>query len=103
MRSLGLAIVCLLVGPYPAPTGEVKAKTGMAVWDTGTSTAPLAAALSGKNDWAPIPAGQTAAAFQGDAVVSNGRIVAVLRKNDAVLEVHALKPDGAIARIRLRL
>src|SRR5207302_661831 len=59
--------------------------------------------LAGKNDWAAIPSDKTADSFRGDAVLSNGRIVAVLRKQDAAVEVHAVKPDGAVARLRLRL
>ena len=55
-------------------------------------------ALAGKNDWTVVPAEQTAESFKGDAVVGNGRIVAVLRKQDAALEVHAVKPDGAVLR-----
>ena len=59
--------------------------------------------LAGNNDWTGLVAGKTAAAFQGDAILSNGRIVAVLRQQEAAVEVHALKPAGAVARLRLRL
>ena len=61
------------------------------------------AALAGKNDWTAIPPGETADSLKGDAVLSNGRIVAVLRKQDSAVEVHAVKPGGAVARLRLRL
>jgi hypothetical protein len=88
-------------GADPAP----KPRPGMIVWDTGEASAkPLAPeALAGKNEWTAIPQDQTADAFKGDAVLSNGRIVAVLRKQDAAVEVHSAKPDGAVARLRLRL
>src|SRR5262249_54687162 len=56
-----------------------------------------------KNSWSAIPPEQTADSFKGDAVLSNGKIVAVLRKQDSTVEVHAVKPDGAVARLRLRL
>ena len=73
---------------------QAKPKTGIAVWDTGRSAADTLTpeALAGKNDWTAIPAEKTAASFKGDAVLSNGRIVAVLRKQDAAVEVHAVKP-----------
>jgi hypothetical protein len=60
-------------------------------------------ALEGKNDWKAIPLGNTMASFQGDAILSNGRIVAVVRKGDAAVELHAIKPDGVVDRLRLRL
>ncbi len=46
---------------------------------------------------------KTIDAFKGDAVVSNGRIIAVLRKQGASLEVYGEKADGAVARMSLRL
>ncbi len=80
-------------------------RSGITVWDTGQpSTDALApAALAGKNDWAAIPPGETAASLKGDAVLSNGRIVAVLRKQDAAVEVHAVERSNAVVRLRLRL
>jgi hypothetical protein len=41
--------------------------------------------------------------LNGDAVVSNGRIAAVLRRQDAAVEIHSVERDGASARIRLRV
>jgi hypothetical protein len=89
-----------VVGQQPAAG---KPRSGMAVWDTGQPAAPVAAALTGKNSWTAIPLDKTAASFQGDAVLSNGRIVAVLRKQEACVEVHAAKPEGVVSRLRLRL
>ncbi len=88
-----------------APPAETKPRTGLIIWDTGrpSGQALAPATLAGKNDWQVIPVNQTPATFKGDAVLSNGRIVAVLRQNDAAVEVHAVKPDGAAARLRLRL
>ena len=34
--------------------------------------------------------------------VANGRIVAILRRKESALEVHAIRPDGARARCALR-
>jgi hypothetical protein len=106
MRRLVLAILLLFLVPWVnARAGEAKSKTGMAVWDTGKPTAPILspAALAGNSGWTGIPQGKTASTFQGDAVLSNGRIVAVLRKHDAAVEIHAVKPDGVTHRLRLRL
>ena len=77
---------------------------GIAVWDSGRSTAlPSAEALAGKNDWTAIDVGKPAAAFQGDAVLSNGRIVAIVRRQQGVVEIHGIRPDAVTVRMRLRL
>jgi hypothetical protein len=84
---------------------DVKPKLSMMVWDTGKPAADSlpAASLTGNNDWTAIPADKTVESFAGDAVLSNGHIVAVLRKQDSALEVYAIKPEGAVSRLRLRL
>ena len=89
-------------GGRPSPN---KPGTAIRVWDTGRPSAEglSPAALAGENDWTAVPPGQTVASFQGAAVLGNGRVVAVLRKQDAAVEVHAVKPGGAVARLRLRL
>jgi hypothetical protein len=61
------------------------------------------AALAGKNDWTAIPPGKAADSFAGDAVLSNGRIDAVLRKQGGAVEVRAARADGPAVRLRLRL
>jgi hypothetical protein len=80
-------------------------KTALTVWDTGrpSKDALAPAALAGKNEWAAVPADKTAEAFKGDAVLTNGRVVAVLRKHDSAVEVYAARPDGPVSRLRLRL
>ena len=47
-----------------------------------------------------LAADKTTDSFQGDAVLSNGRILVVLRKQDAAVDVYGVKSDGAAARIR---
>src|SRR6266851_6085385 len=91
-------------GADPARPSEIKPKTGITIWDTGRlSPGALGpAALAGNNDWTAIPPEKTVDSFEGDAVLSNGRIVVVLRKEDSAMEVHAAKPH-AVARLRLRL
>jgi hypothetical protein len=83
----------------------IKPGTGIVVWDTAKPSAgPLDLAASGAGkDWTAIAAGKLADAFQGDAVLSNGRIVAVVRKQESVVEVHSLTPTGAPVRLQLRL
>jgi hypothetical protein len=92
-------------GAAAEQTSETQPRTGITVWDTGQpSVAGLPpAALAGKNNWTAIAPEKTADSFRGDAVLSNGRIVAVLRKQDSAVEVHAVKPDGVVSRLRLRL
>lgn len=76
---------------------------GLAVWDTGgTSAASLApAALGAKDGWTQAPAGQTLASFKGDAVVSNGRLWAVLRKQAAAVDIYSTAANGIVSRAQL--
>jgi hypothetical protein len=110
MRCSPVVRLVLLLPPLSCASvtwaaDDVKPKTGLIVWDTGqpSKEALAPAALVGKNDWTAIPTDKTADAFKGDAVLSNGRIVAVLRQHDDAVEVSAVKPDGAVSRLRLRL
>jgi hypothetical protein len=96
-----LAYLCLLLPLAPTFGGGAKARTGMAAWDT-VRPAPAVLPLA-KNDWTNLLLDTTADRFKGDAVVTNGRIVTVLRQKDAAVEVHAVKADGAVSRLWLRL
>ncbi len=100
MRRFTYLAFLFLALPAVAIGGDTKGKTGIAVWDT-VETAPALLRLTGKNEWVPLEA--TAKAFKGDAVVSNGRIAAVLRCKEAAVDVHAVTFDGSAARLRLRL
>jgi hypothetical protein len=107
-RFASLCIVVLLTasaiatGDQPA---ETKPKLGLAVWDSDKpmKDALTLDALAGKNDWTALPADTTTASFKGDAIVSNGRLAAVLRQKSDAVEVHAIRPSGVIARLRLRV
>jgi hypothetical protein len=109
----GIQLVALLLLPWiGAPwgadgsqTSQSKPRTGLVVWDTGRPAAEALtpAAVAGKNDWSAIAPGKTADAFAGDAVLNNGRIVVVLRKQAAAAEVQTANPDGTATRLRLRL
>jgi hypothetical protein len=64
-----------------------RAKSGIAVYDTGTSATE------------PLTLGDAHAAFKGDAVVSNGRISLVVAKNGGAAELRS----GTMARAKLSL
>jgi len=102
---LSLSLLAAAGGSEGAEPPEIKPKLGLTVWDTGKPAGAALAptALAGKNEWTAIAVDKTADSFQGDAVLSNGRIVVVLRQQDSAVEVHALNPEGAISRLRLRL
>src|SRR5438132_6754398 len=109
-RSIGLSAVLLLTlttgrGADKAQGAEANPEVGIAVWDTVKPAAHMIAPerLTARNGWAQVATGETAAAFQGDAVLGNGRILAVVRKQAASVEVYALVKSGAISRVRLIL
>ncbi len=76
-----------------------------AAWDTGqASAAPLSPEqVEAKTGWTVIARDQAQAAFKGDAVVSNGRILAVARKQGGGVEVYSLAAGNAVSRARLVL
>ncbi len=97
MRRTWLLSLAVFLLPDTQATGVAQ----VGVWDTGRP-APAALVLA-KNDWTSIPSGTLADGFTGDAVLSNGRVAAILRRQEAAIEMHAVKPDGAVARFKLRL
>src|SRR5690349_17242449 len=90
MASL-ILLLALLQDPPRAAVGA---------WDTGSSAAqPLAAeALAARSGWKTLESG---AAPQGDAVISNGKILAVARKQGTGLEIYSLRSGAPIYRSRL--
>jgi hypothetical protein len=81
---------------------EPQARAGMAVWDTGRPSAEslLPEAISAKTGWSQIqPDQKPPASFTGDAVATNGRILVVIRKQGAAVEVHS---GGEVAAPRVR-
>ena len=115
MRSglVALPLLLLLAPPRPSatcgaepePSARVKPRTGIAVWDTRqpSSHALAPSDLTQMHGWARVPTGKTAATFDGDAVMTNGRILAVLRKRGAAVEMYSQGPDGPIGRAGLLL
>jgi hypothetical protein len=59
--------------------------------------------LTNRRGWSRISAPDTPAAFKGDAVISNGRITALVRHHSPALEVYAEGPERPIAVLRLML
>jgi hypothetical protein len=101
-RFLAVAVLMLPILPDGIAFGQdAKPKAGIAVWDSGPQSATLSpAALAGKNDWRAIATGDS---LQGDAVLTNGRIVAVVSKRDGSVAIHGMQPDGVVTRATLRL
>ena len=100
-----------LVGPSAAsgadaaPKSEVRSRAAIAAWDTAKPSAEALApsALAEKSGWISVPLQKTVESFKGDAVLSNGRILIVARKQDMAVEVYSFGPEGAVARARLLL
>ncbi|MBC8869562.1 MAG: hypothetical protein H8E44_09100 [Planctomycetes bacterium] len=101
-----MVLVIITLAQSVACGGTVQSPPArIAVWDTGSSSSdPLSpTAFSDKNGWEQVPRNQTASSFHGDAVITNGRILAVLRKRGATVEVYSTGSKGPVSRVRLQL
>ena len=80
-----------------------KPRAGIAVWDTvQPSKDPIPpAALAARAGWTAVTA-DSGATFKGDAVLANGRMFAVVRKDGAV-EIYSAVNEQAVARGRMLL
>lgn len=98
-----IACACVFAWVSGAASAQ-QPKTAMAVWDTGTSSAlPLTAdTAESKTGWKSIAADEPAT-FTGDAVVSNGRLLAVARRNGNGVELYSLGRGRPIFRAHLLL
>jgi hypothetical protein len=113
MRWLGVLLSAALLlpsiltgatwGAEAAQDSQTKPRTGITVWDTVNPSAQALSPHSAKDGWSTIPQGSTADSFKGDAVVDNGKIIAVLRKQDSAFDVHSARSGDGAARMRLRL
>src|SRR5207249_1092020 len=82
---------------------ERRTRAVLAVWDTGKAAAqPLAPeAIEQKGDWKPITRNETAHAFQGDVVMTNGHLLAVARKQGRGVELYSLGSGRPVFRTSL--
>jgi hypothetical protein len=103
MKSWGWAAGVVVMAAALAPSGEAapEPRAGVGIWDTGKpSELPLgAAAFSERKGWIPIAQDQTPSSFQGDVVVSNGRMLAVFRKLSDGVDVYS-SGEGNVLRFR---
>src|SRR5271154_6911221 len=89
----GLVVVLAMGhGTASAQGIEKPARAALGVWDTGKSAAePLAPeAVELKSGWKALESSETATAFQGDAVLSNGRLLSVARKQGTGVDLYSL-------------
>jgi hypothetical protein len=98
IRALAAAMVLALSAQALAQ----QPRTDLAAWDTGkTSAEPLApAALTARQGWTTLD--KETPALQGDAVISNGRLTAVVRRNGS-MELYALPEGKPVQRARIAL
>jgi hypothetical protein len=106
LAALSLLLLVFYVGKGTAGDAQnqqAKSRAALTVWDSGSPSAEslAAGALTARNGWTPIAAPQTAESFKGDAVLSNGRITAVLRRQGSALEVYSEGTESPIQRLRL--
>jgi hypothetical protein len=106
--SVILGVAITLAGGERIALAQPPAKqprAAISLWDTGKSSAePLAAqAVEQKNGWQAIENVPTPKAFQGDAVVSNGRVLAIARRDAPGVELYSLGLGKPNFRTRLLL
>src|ERR1700757_1284712 len=98
-NGIGIIFLLAIVPPLGRHVGasvddaasKPRTQNTIMVWDTGLRSAePLTPAmLAAKQGGNPISAPETLSSFKGDAVVSNGRIAAVVRHQSPAVEVYA--------------
>jgi len=109
VKHCSLGMVCLLAVSvlHQSATAQSTAPSRqgrIALWDTGQpSLGRVARAPAERDSWERIDRGQTVPSFQGDAVMANGRILAILRKQGSAVDLYADDPAGGIWRASLRL
>src|SRR5439155_27223458 len=98
-----IAITVFLAAAGTAlPQSEGKAR-GLAAWDTGKPSAePIApAALAAKQGWTALE--KETPALKGDAVLTNGRIAVVVRRNAGVADLYAVTESDSVQRTKITL
>jgi hypothetical protein len=102
---LGQAPLGVSLAGQAGQTPSPRPFAGIAVWDTGQPSAdPLAPSiLATRQGWKQVPSQEKLATFTGDAVVTNGRLLAVFRHSNAAVEVYSLGSGTPVERFRLEL
>ena len=100
------ALLILLSLPLAAVAPQApETRRGIEAWDT-TQSAPEPLSpdqVAARTGWTPISGDPATAAFKGDAVVGNGRLLAVARKQGPGIDVYSLMGDKPVLRARLLL
>lgn len=100
------ALLILLSLSLPIDAQQApETRAGIEAWDTAQASAePLSAEkVAARAGWTTIPRDQATTSFKGDAIVSNGRILAVVRKQGSSIDVYSLMGDKPVSRARLVL
>ncbi len=77
----------------------------IAVWDTmQTATDRLTSAdLASEDGWTKIPRNERVSSFQGDAILTNGRVLVVLRQRGSAIDLYSVEAEAMIPRVPLAL
>ena len=101
VRSTMLIFVSLLAASLH---GQTRPKR-ISAWDTVRSSTRRMTSedLTKRSDWKKLSRRQKPKSFGGDAVISNGRILTVLRKKGAAVDVYAVNANQSVLRVQARL
>ncbi len=102
---LGALRPALAQDTRPSQETAARPRAAMSVWDTGTASAKTldTAALVARTGWKQVDPSETAASFKGDAVVSNGRVLVVVRAKAMEADVYSLASATPTAQLRFQL
>jgi hypothetical protein len=102
--GIGIALVAASEQSFGQDPAN-RPRVALSAWDTGRASAePLKPqAIEHKDGWTPLASQKTVNSFQGDAVISNGRLLAVARTKGAGVEVYSLNSGKPVFRARLLL
>lgn len=108
-RSLGALSVLSLVAGWPHVQANERmlqsSPPAISTWDTVQPAVDrrTSADLANNEGWTKIPRNQKVPSFQGDAILSNGRVLAVLRKRDSTVDFYSVEHEATVPRVRLEL
>jgi hypothetical protein len=93
---------CAALGAADTAQGQ-NVPAQIVVWDTGKPSAPrqLADDWTRIDAWKKIARRQQPSSFQGDAVLTNGRVVVVVRKDGKAIDLYSLSSPTPVWRAQL--